>query len=71
MTPIALYLAKQLEDTHPSDSACQLLMYNAADELKKQHEKIKELEAQLKTPNVERTGAAPHGQQTKPQEAEK
>ena len=52
MTPIALYLAKQLEDTHPSDSACQLLMYNAADELKKQHEKIKELEAQLKTPNV-------------------
>ena len=47
MTPIALYLAQKLEDTHPSDSAAQLLMYNAADELRKQHAKIDELEAKL------------------------
>ena len=52
MTPIALFLAQKLEDTHPTDSSIQLLMYNAADELRKQHEKIKELEAKLETPNV-------------------
>lgn len=52
MTPIALYLAQKLEDTNPDECGIQLLMYNAADELKRQHAKIEELEAQLKTPNA-------------------
>ena len=42
-TPIAIFLARQLEDTHPTASAAQLLMYNAADELRNQHTEIERL----------------------------
>lgn len=48
MKPFALYLAEKLEDTHPSDDSTQLLMYNAADELKRLTAVIAKLEEALK-----------------------
>jgi len=48
-TPIAMYLAQQLEDTHPSSSGIQLLMYNAAAELRRQNAAIEVLQAQVFT----------------------
>lgn len=45
--PIALYLAQQLEDTHPNSSGTQLLMYNASAELRNQYDVIEKLKAQI------------------------
>lgn len=47
MTPIALYLAEQLENYRGVPLDALLLMNNAADELRSQYAKISDLEAKL------------------------